>query len=432
MLTAPRLSDPDGFTNLLASTSEADSLLHDAMFTREGSLFWLHWAGHGHLDEHGQRRLFLTNATATNLRNLNLDRLAALYRTQLAHKLGRKVFTIDACQTYADPRMRLPDGIPVPVGNTSPPGAPLEMLFASPRGRRAVHLTKLGGGVFTAALLGVLADEPDDRWPPDFTTLPQRIEEYILRLALNNPDAGRPIDVRYEDAQGRSAVTEIEPPTVLEPAEPDWQPLMVRAAVTWRDELDRNVTRRDPPALEVHLVPTADEPVRLSLLELERSAATLVGHARAAGLFPPDMPVLQSIDDVRCLVTGDTDGQVPGLAITRGGQRSAWRKLGRRSDLWVLDRSEVAAQTCDLLRLLTALPGRRSGRVVPAIGLEPAQLVAVLSDDPSPFGPRFPAHVRVPADDSLTWQWLVDATDGIGAELAARLVRRHAQEAGRR
>ncbi|MFC8529227.1 caspase family protein [Nocardia sp. NPDC057227] len=203
LLTSPLLDDSDGFRNLLANSANIDRLQDDVL-ALEGEVFWLHWGGHGMVDASGDRRLFVEDAIDKNLRNINLDNFLALLRSARARPLGRQIITVDACQTFIGQMTQpLPDGIPVPPGNLPAQGANQGILYASPYGTRAVHLNRLGGGVFSAALLDCLTEIFSTVWPPDLHDMLAAVKNRIEQLAPNYPDAARPIEVIYGDADGR-------------------------------------------------------------------------------------------------------------------------------------------------------------------------------------------------------------------------------------
>jgi NTP-dependent ternary conflict system VMAP-like protein len=212
LLTSPLLKDSDGFLNRPAHSAAVQNMLHRDVFKLECDTFWLHWGGHGMVDEAGQRRLFLQDATTDDFRNINLDRLLALLQSRHARSLGRQIVTVDACQKFPGQKApRLPDGIPVPPGHPPVPGAEQEIIFASPLGRRAVHLSRLGGGLFSAALLDCLAEDTGPAWPPDVRALPRAVERRVKLLAPNDPGAAQPIQVVYGDQDGLREPVNIVP-----------------------------------------------------------------------------------------------------------------------------------------------------------------------------------------------------------------------------
>ncbi|MET7773015.1 hypothetical protein [Nocardia sp. NPDC005366] len=213
LLTSPLLDDNDGFRNLLANVANVQDQLHRDVLAVEGDVFWLHWGGHGMVDEAGQRRLILEDATENDLRNINLDRLLALLRSASARRLGRQIVTIDACQRFPHAKApRPPDGIPVPGGNPPVFGANQQILYASPYGTKAVYLHRLGGGVFSAALLDCLAEAAGTTWPPELRDLLKAVKSHIECLATNGLDLPQPIEVVYGDTDGSRHPVTIAPP----------------------------------------------------------------------------------------------------------------------------------------------------------------------------------------------------------------------------
>lgn len=141
-----------------------------------GDLLWVVWGGHGVVDAEGRRRLFYSDATSADKRNLDLDALLATYATEFVPSFSRQIWVVDACQTAVD-AARL-DSRTIP-SETLPsaalvPGRSQDVLFAAGRGQRAVNVGAAATGLFSHELLEILGTDTG-AWPPDMESLFARL-----------------------------------------------------------------------------------------------------------------------------------------------------------------------------------------------------------------------------------------------------------------
>jgi hypothetical protein len=121
--------------------------------------------------------------------------------------------------------------------------------------------------------------------------------------------------------------------------------------------------------------------------------------------------------------------------VTRSGQRSAWTELPRDTLGAVLDESHLADQLIGLLNALASVSLPTAELVVPAIGVEPATMVAIGSVTQLPrrspgFGLSMPRNIRPEAEDAVTWAAVGAYGKDIAIELTARLITEHRAKAG--
>jgi hypothetical protein len=203
----------------------------------------------------------------------------------------------------------------------------------------------------------------------------------------------------------------------------------------WRNELDNRLPNQGGhEAVELHLVPVGDD-ARLQVSELTGLKATLPDHGRRHGVFSATEALEVLGDGTRAMAFSRERGKVSGLAVTRSGQRSIWIGLPRDMLGAVLDESHLTDQLVDLLDTLTSLPLPTAELVVPAIGIEPATMVAVGSVAQIPrssaqIGHGMPRNVRPVVEDAVTWAALSTHSTDVAVELAARLTTEHRANAG--
>lgn len=213
-----------------------------------------------------------------------------------------------------------------------------------------------------------------------------------------------------------------------------WHRLPSSPKVHWRNELDNRLPNQGGyAAVELHLVPVGDE-ARLQVSELTGLKTALPDHGRRHGVFSATEALDAIGDSTKTTVLSRERGKVSGLAMTRAGQRSAWIGLPRDMLGAVLDESYLTDQLVDLLDTLTSLPLPTAELVVPAIGIEPATMVAVGSVTQIPrssaqIGHGMPQNVRPVVEDAITLAAVSAHCKDVAIELAARLITEHRAKA---
>lgn len=216
-----------------------------------------------------------------------------------------------------------------------------------------------------------------------------------------------------------------------------WRRLSSPPTVIWRSELDNRLPSQSGyEAVELHLVPVGDE-ARLQVSDLNRLKVALPGHGRRHGIFSATEALDALSDSAKAVALSRERGNVAGLAVTRSGQRSAWIGLPRDGLGAVLDESHLVEQLIDLLETITGLPVPAAELVVPAVGIEPATMVAVGSVAEMPrssagIGLGMPQYVRPAAEDAVASAAVTAHGKDVATELVARLVAEHRAKAGLR
>ncbi|TDC73808.1 effector-associated domain 2-containing protein [Streptomyces hainanensis] len=136
-------------------------------------VLWIWWGGHGVLDEQEHNRLFCADATVADKRNLHLESARASLASELLPGRTRQLWLVDACRTFVEEH-RFRNTLPT---ETLPAGRRTHahqqaVLLAATRGRRAANDPLRRAGVFSDAVLDILASHPPGGpWPPDAEAL---------------------------------------------------------------------------------------------------------------------------------------------------------------------------------------------------------------------------------------------------------------------
>ncbi|WP_020521665.1 toll/interleukin-1 receptor domain-containing protein [Catelliglobosispora koreensis] len=208
-----------------------------------------------------------------------------------------------------------------------------------------------------------------------------------------------------------------------------WLRQATPVAITWRSDLDGRLPNQNGyEAVELHLVPVGDE-ARLQVKELAELSAALPDIGRRHQLFSSTEELDASADASKTWVLSKERGKVAGLTVTRSGQRTAWTALPRGTIGAILDEEHLVSQLKTMLDVLTSLPIPAAGLVVPAAGLEPANMISIgkvgVVSNSASFGHGMPRNVRPVAEDAVSFAEIGRYAQQISAELAARIVAEH-------
>ncbi|PRX96599.1 5'-methylthioadenosine/S-adenosylhomocysteine nucleosidase [Allonocardiopsis opalescens] len=203
-----------------------------------------------------------------------------------------------------------------------------------------------------------------------------------------------------------------------------WRPLAEALTTTWCSQFTSRRGRASA-SLELHLVP-ADQTARLEVRRLAALNGELAALGRTQKLF--DSMEALSTDDL-AVVTSESGS---GLAVTRGGQRSAWQPLPKDGLGAVLDPADLAERLEFLLNVLLQINVFSPVEVGCAVGITEPLLVAEgrVSDLPRHTARVRPstAPVRVAADDVVPLTCITADAGGIAEELCARLMQEFRME----
>lgn len=150
--------------------------------------------------------------------------------------------------------------------------------------------------------------------------------------------------------------------------------------ISWRKDL-LPPWSSESATMEVHLLPEGG--LRLPVRRMSRLPDELVSLGRAEGFFTATEEVssILETDFAAACVRDSRQGRCRGLAITRSGQRSCWESLPRSSSMHmpVLDSAHTQQRVAELLQFLLCLDGVPGTRFAPAMALDPADLLTVMS-----------------------------------------------------
>ncbi|MGW5863223.1 5'-methylthioadenosine/S-adenosylhomocysteine nucleosidase family protein [Streptomyces sp. NPDC055239] len=150
--------------------------------------------------------------------------------------------------------------------------------------------------------------------------------------------------------------------------------------ISWRKDL-LPPWSSESATMEVHLLPESG--LRLPVRRLNRLPDELVSLGRAEGFFTAAEEVSSIFESnfAAACVRDSRRGRCRGLVITRSGQRSCWESLPRSSSMHmpVLDPEHTQQRVAELLHLLLRLGDVPGTRFAPAMALDPADLVTVMS-----------------------------------------------------
>lgn len=117
-------------------------------------VLFVYWGGHGVVDGAGNRRLFYSDATTQDKRNLDFDALRAALASTFFPNLRRQIFVVDACQNLTD-ELRFLHTLPhesFPQGSHAH-GREQHALFAASIGEAATNLDERRTGLFSSEVL---------------------------------------------------------------------------------------------------------------------------------------------------------------------------------------------------------------------------------------------------------------------------------------
>src|SRR5450759_1061027 len=119
----------------------------------------------------------------------------------------------------------------------------------------------------------------------------------------------------------------------------DWQPVEDALAVTWFRVSKTGSSYAGGATLEVGLVPVESAPVEAR--RLRDLGGSMIDLGRQAGIFMMTQAVQADVHSEGIVVRSDDRGDGMGMAVTRGGQRSAWFRLPHDSMGAVFDAKDL-------------------------------------------------------------------------------------------
>lgn len=164
--------------------------------------------------------------------------------------------------------------------------------------------------------------------------------------------------------------------------DPVSQQLKEPLPVAWRRTLLAPWSN-ESATMEVHLLPE-DSP-RMPMRQMNQLKDDLVSLGRSESVFTATEEVFSVLeaDFAAAYIRDSREGRSVGLMITRAGQRSCWESLPRatRMHMPVLDPEHTQQRIADLLRLLLRVHDAPQTRFAPALAIDPAEILTVMSLD---------------------------------------------------
>jgi nucleoside phosphorylase len=152
--------------------------------------------------------------------------------------------------------------------------------------------------------------------------------------------------------------------------------------VSWRKEL-LPLGYSESAMMEVHLIP--ENSPRLPMRQMNQLKDDLVSRGRSEAFFTATEEVssILEADFAAAYVRDPRHGRSVGLMITQSGQRACWESLPRSASLHmpVLDPERTQERIADLLGFLLRLHDAPRTRFAPALALDPAEILTVMSLD---------------------------------------------------
>ncbi|MEG4029967.1 MULTISPECIES: formylglycine-generating enzyme family protein [unclassified Microcoleus] len=179
------LLEQSDFTVEEATEQNLSNIIENNFSKQKGDLLYIFWAGHGLLSSERERRLLCADATSQNWRNLDLDSLLLLLKSNL-FGIKNHICILDACANY----LLESDGRPTNLkGKQFSSGQPMRdykqfVLLATREGEKAIVNTKCQTGYFSQAVREALEQEPLETWPPNMKVISEKVQQQVT--SLNN------------------------------------------------------------------------------------------------------------------------------------------------------------------------------------------------------------------------------------------------------
>ncbi|WP_129767238.1 5'-methylthioadenosine/S-adenosylhomocysteine nucleosidase [Streptomyces sp. L-9-10] len=152
--------------------------------------------------------------------------------------------------------------------------------------------------------------------------------------------------------------------------------------VAWRRKL-LPTWSSESATMEVHLLPEGSPPLPMRQMKQLKDHLVSLGRSEAVFTATEEVSNVLEADFAAAYVRDPRQGRCVGLMITRSGQRSCWESLPRPGSLHmpVLDPKHTQERIADLLRLLLRLHDGPQTRFAPALAIDPAEVLTVMTLD---------------------------------------------------
>ena len=169
-------------------------------------LLYVFWGGHGAMESDQDRRLFCSDARATDLNPINFSSLLHILRTRPWSRMLEQVVVVDACANYyeemayregqSDVRFTRVDRVDVRVDQL--------VLLAAASGEEAANDPLRRTGAFSRRFLELIRAVPATEWP-DFGVLAQELETHFVALLATDYTRQHPITMRWRRSDGEES-----------------------------------------------------------------------------------------------------------------------------------------------------------------------------------------------------------------------------------
>ena len=165
-----------------ATEHNLSEIIENDLSQKKGDLLCIFWAGHGLLTSERGRRLLCADATFQNWRNLNLDSLFLLLKSD-SFKIQNHICIFDACADFLN-LSTLPKNL---NGKEFSSGSPRQdsqifVLFATREGEKAKINPQEKTGYFSQAVRDALEQESLEYWPPNMEEITKKVKQQVASL----------------------------------------------------------------------------------------------------------------------------------------------------------------------------------------------------------------------------------------------------------
>ena len=165
-----------------ATEHNLSEIIENDLSQKQGDLLYIFWAGHGLLTSERERRLLCADATFQNWRNLNLDSLFLLLKSD-CFKIRNHICIFDACADFLD-LPKLPKNL---KGKEFSSGRPRQdsqqfVLLATREGEKAKVNPQEKTGYFSQAVRDALEQESLEYWPPNMEVIAKKVKQQVASL----------------------------------------------------------------------------------------------------------------------------------------------------------------------------------------------------------------------------------------------------------
>ncbi|MBC7882746.1 MAG: caspase family protein [Anaerolineae bacterium] len=201
----------------LPATEDQVKKAFEALQGQKADLLLVYWGGHGWLTQDGQRRLFVSDTTEKNLRNMDLNDQLTAMRTNLFSGTRKQVFVVDACANYAIGMAVTPPSTQVAKG-TVLPGIEQFVLLAARPGDLAKNDDTQQTGVYTRELLKELNSlPPAENWSEQLPQISSRLQSRFDELRAQGRTRQTPVYLWHKDMVGNEYNFRLTPRALSSP-----------------------------------------------------------------------------------------------------------------------------------------------------------------------------------------------------------------------